>query len=254
MVSLINSSINSVSEGSSPPLSTQIAAIEIQLTAYQKRLQSVQQGPSFQSSQLQVQQLAAQVSQLEAQFTQLEAPQSQLAQLSSVTQASNTSNLNLPNAIAQALTQSLSGGASTSQSIASRTATDPGAGQTPHAALQIFMQNLFSALGQENANGNQNLTVNKPPENAHGSSNISANIHSLIKQLNSNPQAGMATATATPKSTLDNLNSSFTNLMGLLNGSQSPVGATTLQSYLENLSQDLGNGHNISGALIDTQV
>ena len=173
---------------------------------------------------------------------------------------------NFMNAIQQALGQSVPGSLSTSSSSATSATAPTSATQDPQAALQAFLQNLLASLGQTNASpvggsqaagsdadGDSDGSKSVSGVGRHGS-NISANIQNLLQQLTaSNPN--------TPASTQSNdtdpvakLNSSFQNLMNSLNVAQgqntSGANAPTLQTFLQNLYQDMGNGQNISGALV----
>jgi hypothetical protein len=53
---------------------------------------------------------------------------------------------------------------------------------------------------------------------------------------------------------LNDLNTSFQNLINALNGSQgtSTAGSVTLQSFLQNLLQDLAGGQSVAGAVVNT--
>jgi FlxA-like protein len=244
MLSAISSATLSVADITSSTTNAQIAALEKQIVAYQKQLQNTQL--SAQQTQI----INAQVAQLEAQIVQLEAQQIQQAlqaqqeiTAASDANASKTSNSNLPNAITEALAHSLSDSNTETTNNTAVSGINLSSDQTPQAALHTFMQNLFTALGQESST-----------TSAKGGSNLSGNLQSLIRQLNSNVQFDATDAQGTLP--LQNLNSSFQNLVGLLNAAQAhnATGTTTLHAFLQNLAQDLSNGQNISGAILDTEV
>jgi hypothetical protein len=95
---------------------------------------------------------------------------------------------------------------------------------------------------------------------------MGANIQNLLQQLSANSQntptdstsATSATSSLTSTTTdpLSMLNSSFQNLVTAMNSSkvQNPASSPTLQSFLQNLMQNMGNGQNISGAFVSTKA
>jgi hypothetical protein len=274
MVTAISSSIDRASGSNADySISSQIAALEQQLAIYQKQLENAQKATA-QSSQQLTEQINAQITQLEAQIAQLktqQARETQQAQQISATEIDSTDSTNktghsnFPDAIVLALAESISDNANTLHDTAttSTTAPDtspaPGPMQNPQAALHTFMHNLFSALGQENGTA---ATTDNSPESAvahtpHRGEHISASIQSLIQHLNENTQTEQVGNKSGSSETLNNLNSSFHDLIGLLNSSQeqtASITGATLQSFLHNLSQDLSNGPDISGALVDTEA
>lgn len=170
---------------------------------------------------------------------------------------------NFMSAISQALDQSLSGssGATSTSHKTSTTAQDP------QAALQGFLQNLFASLGQVNvagkagdSDGSQPLSGAGSRHGGHGShdSNIAASLQGLLQQLSANGTTNSSSNDGSSSGTsnsLSNLNSSFQNLITSINSAQGQTAPTpTLQSFLQNLMQDIGKGQNISGTLVSTQA
>ena len=270
MVSAISSSIDRVSGSNADySISFQIAALEQQLAVYQRQLENAQQA-STQSSQQQTEQIKAQIAQLEAQIAQLKTQQTQQAQQAQqisaaggTESASKTGHSNFPDVIVQALAESIADNSNTLHESATSSPPPPETSsvpkQNPQAALHTFMHNLFTALGQENvtaatgASSPENPTAHTPHRGEH----ITASIQSLIQHLDENTQTGQVGKRNGNPQILNNLDSSFHDLIGLLNSTQeqaASITGTTLQSFLHNLSQDLSNGQDISGALIDTEV
>lgn len=174
---------------------------------------------------------------------------------------------NFMSAIAQALGQNLPGGSATS-SASNVTAPSAGSTQDPQAALQAFVQNLFSSLGQTNGTSQANGTGQTKRGDSDDSggksvagsqgSNMLANLQNLLQQLSA--PAGSTSQTSSATDPLAGLSSSFQNLLSSMNASQGQTapntaqGQTTptLQSFLQNLMQNMGNGQNISGAMVST--
>lgn len=161
--------------------------------------------------------------------------------------AGRASGSNLVSSIMQALGQTLSGGSSAK------------ATQDPQAALQSFVQDLFSAIGGNNgAAGSSDADRDNGVSGARGAtSNAASNLQNLIQQLSANDQS--SSGGIQTNDTLSNLKSSFQNLVNSLNAAQSQSAspssnAPTLQSFLQNLSQELSNGQNISGALVSIKA
>lgn len=176
---------------------------------------------------------------------------------------------NLMNAIEQALGQTLSDSSglppvtSTAKATTSSSAT-----QDPQAALQAFLHSLFAALHQAGGRGH-GMTASDGVENGgsspvsgvgqhhRGNSSLVANIQTLLQQLSSISQSNSATGQSSLSDALSNLNSSFQNLIDAINKSQghgAAAVAPTLQSFLQNLQQDLSGGQNISGAVVSTKA
>ncbi len=169
---------------------------------------------------------------------------------------------NFLNAIERALGQTLSGSSGASSATpASGSTSSSSSAQDPQAALQAFLQSLFAALTQSGGQGT--ASDNGSPSVAgaghhhhHGASNLTANIQNLLQQLSSG-SPGTSTGNSTSSNALSNLNSSFQNLINSISASQGQgASATTpnLQSFLQNLLQDLNGGQNISGAAVSTQA
>jgi hypothetical protein len=182
--------------------------------------------------------------------------------------AGNVGKSNFMSAISQALGQTTGTSAATSTSATS--------GTDPQAALQGFLQNLFSSLSQ--ANGTPATGKQKTDADGDGGrrsvsgvsgqgSNISANLQNLLQQLAASSQATSSATGTNAADPLSALNSSFQNLISSITASQGQTATTqgqtattqgqavpvpTLQSFLQNLMQSMGNGQNISGALVST--
>lgn len=182
---------------------------------------------------------------------------------------------NFLNAVEQALGQTLSGGSGTSPATpASNPTSSANSTQDPQAALQAFMHSLFAALHQAGGQGNAAATgkgadadgdndssssTSEVGRHHHGGSNLAAGIQNLLQQLSSNSAltTGQSSGTAqgSGTDTLGNLNSSFQNLIDALGASQGQGTQTaSLQSFLQNLQQDLSGGQNISGAVVNTKA
>ncbi|NNM80560.1 MAG: hypothetical protein HKM01_08925 [Gallionella sp.] len=173
---------------------------------------------------------------------------------------------NFMNAITQALGQSLSGTSGTSSSASSSSSSTSPTTPDPQAALQAFVQNLFSSLGQM-ASGIQ-TTGSDSDGDSDGSksvsgagkagANMSANIQNLLQQLSASGQSSSTGTTSSATDPLSALNSSFQNLVTAMNSSQGQTAAAanapTLQSFLQNLMQDMSGGQNISGAIVSTHA
>jgi len=183
---------------------------------------------------------------------------------------------NFMSAIEQALGQSLSrtaGAVTAAVPPNSASATSPA--QDPQSALNPFLHNLFAALNQATGSGNGASATDNPSNmgnpsvsgvghHHHGGSNLTANIQSLLQQLSSSSQStsSINSSTSTSNQTsgadaLSNLSSSFQGLMSAVDTSQGRGASSTapsVQSFLQNLLQDLKGGQNISGAVISTKA
>lgn len=180
---------------------------------------------------------------------------------------------NFMQAIEQALGKSL--GSSSTTASSATTTSGSATTQDPVAAVQAFMQSLFSALhqGGGSAQGSNNTGADKDGDNdasrsvsgaGRGGSNMAAKIQNLLQQLSANsPSSATGTqnaSTGTQADPLSALNSSFQNMLSALNPSQGAASANananapSLQSFLQNLMQNLGNGQNIAGAVVSTHA
>jgi hypothetical protein len=183
---------------------------------------------------------------------------------------------NFMSAIEQALGQSLSrtaGAVTAAVPPNSASATSPA--QDPQSALNPFLHNLFAALNQATGSGNGasatdnpsnmgNPSVSGAGHHHHGGSNLTASIQSLLQQLSSSSQSTSSSNSSMSSSNsirgtdaLSNLSSSFQGLMSAADTSQgrgSSATAPSVQSFLQNLLQDLKGGQNISGAVISTKA
>ena len=87
---------------------------------------------------------------------------------------------------------------------------------------------------------------------------MSANIQNLLQQLSASGQSSSTGTTSSATDPLSALNSSFQNLVTAMNSSQGQTAAAanapTLQSFLQNLMQDMSGGQNISGAIVSTHA
>ena len=196
--------------------------------------------------------------------------------------------------IVQALEQSLTGASATSSAAAtsstalsstalsSSSASASGATQTTQnqeAAMQAFLQNLFASLGQaSNASSSANGTTPKDTSaisgiqaasstlavdgHHHGrGSHMTADIQGLLQQIaSSNPSASSTSSSAQNSSpaALNQLSSSFQNLVSAFNVSQgqgaSAGNAPTLQSFLQNLYQSMSGAQSANGSIVSTQI
>ena len=183
---------------------------------------------------------------------------------------------NFMSAIEQALGQSLSrtaGAVTAAVPPNSASATSPA--QDPQSALNPFLHNLFAALNQASGPGAGTSATNNPSNmgnpsvsgaghHHHGGSNLTANIQSLLQQLSSSSQSTSSSNSSMSSSNsirgtdaISNLSSSFQGLMSAVDTSQGRGPSSTtpnLQSFLQNLLQDLKGGQNISGAVISTKA
>jgi len=183
---------------------------------------------------------------------------------------------NFMSAIEQALGQSLSrsaGGVTAAVTPNSTSATNPA--HDPQSALNPFLHNLFAALNQATGSGNGASATDNPSNmgnpsvsgvghHHHGGSNLTASIQSLLQQLSSSSQSTSSSNSSMSSSNpirgtdaISNLSSSFQGLMSAVDTSQGRgASATTpsVQSFLQNLLQDLKGGQNISGAVISTKA
>ena len=154
---------------------------------------------------------------------------------------------NFMSAIEQALGQSLSDNAGVSSATSS-------SAKDPQAALQAFLHNLISALHQQaTSNGVDTAGNNGGSSSAVGSrprGGLSANIQGLLQQLSSNKLG--ASKDSPGSDALDSLNSSYQNLINAINAHKQGSSTTNLQSFLQNLQQDLNGGQSISGAVVNT--
>ncbi len=163
---------------------------------------------------------------------------------------------NFMDAVTHALDQSLSG-SSAKTHVSHKTQAAPDAStQDPQVALQGFLQNLFSSLSQASGNtGDQDGSVSGVGGSHHGS-HIAQNLQNLLQQLSSTT-GGSSTAASSSGHSLSQLNSSFQNLVSSINSAQGQGASApqpTLQTFLQNLMQDVGNGQNISGTIVSTQA
>ena len=183
---------------------------------------------------------------------------------------------NFMSAIEQALGQSLSrsaGAVTAAVTPNSPSATNPV--KDPQSALNPFLHNLFAALNQARGSGNGASATDNPSNmgnppvsgvghHHHGGSNLTANIQSLLQQLSSSSQSTSSSNSSMSSSNsirgtdaISNLSSSFQGLMSAVDTSQGRGPSSTtpnLQSFLQNLLQDLKGGQNISGAVISTKA
>jgi hypothetical protein len=170
---------------------------------------------------------------------------------------------------------------------ASGTTSAASANQDPAAAVQAFMHDLFSALhqGQHNQGSAQTANSTSNPSTSSTttggqisrsdkhSGNMAAKLQNLLQQLSANNQtdaSGSSSVQTTSTSTtstplpsqgntndpLSKLNASFQNMINSLKSLQgsTPTQSSmpTLQSFLQNLIQNLSNGQNIAGSVIST--
>lgn len=179
---------------------------------------------------------------------------------------------NFMQAIEQALGQSL--GSSVAPAATAATDVNAGTGQDPAAAVQAFMHGLLSALHQSGNNTGSATDADRDGDNdaggessdiGKGGSNMAAKIQNLLQQFSANNQSALtdnqsASAGIQGSATdpLSNLNSSFQDMINTLNPSQGSSAANanspTLQSFLQNLMQNLSNGQNITGAVVSTKA
>ena len=183
---------------------------------------------------------------------------------------------NFMSAIEQALGQSLSrsaGAVTAAVTPNSASATNPA--KDPQSALNPFLHNLFAALNQATGSGNGASATDNPSNmgnpsvsgvghHHHGGSNLTENIQSLLQQLSSSSQntsssnSGMSSSNPIRGTdAISNLSSSFQGLMSAVDTSQGRGASSTtpsVQSFLQNLLQDLKGGQNISGAVISTKA
>lgn len=177
---------------------------------------------------------------------------------------------NFMSAIEQALGQSFSGGTTSTSAVSS--STDPtatAATQDPQAALQSFLHNLFAALHQSGGQGNAPTVGGDKDSDGdgdgagavsgggrhRGGANMTSNLQSLLQQLSAGTQNASPAGQSSGNDALAGLNSSFQSLIASIGSSQGGATASpTLQSFLQNLQQDLSNGQNISGALLSTKA
>ena len=197
----------------------------------------------------------------------------------------NVRNSNFINEITQAIEQSLSGSSTASPSTtASSSSTSASSTQSSEAAVQAFLQNLFAALGQANgaastSNGTTaastgtttagSVTATTGSDGSsspsgvehhhhHGGSQIASDVQNLLQQLTASSQTSSASTPNGGNTTLSNLNSSFQNLVTSLEATQGQNASTsnspTLQSFLQNLYQNMGNGQQINGGAVNIQA
>ena len=183
---------------------------------------------------------------------------------------------NFMSAIEQALGQSLSrsaGAVTAAVTPNSASATNPV--KDPQSALNPFLHNLFASLNQARGSGNGASATDNPSNmgnpsvsgvghHHHGGSNLTENIQSLLQQLSSSSQntsssnSGMSSSNPIRGTdAISNLSSSFQGLMSAVDTSQGRGASSTtpsVQSFLQNLLQDLKGGQNISGAVISTKA
>lgn len=149
-------------------------------------------------------------------------------------------NANFMSAISQALGKNMTGSATSSSAAPyAPYGTTVNTTQGPQAALQSFVQNLFSSLAQANGtpvSGNQKTGGDSDGDKGGGNaasvaggSNMTANLQSLLQQLSVGSQAGNAKTSGTTDP-LSSLNSSFQNLISSINASQGQIAATQGQA------------------------
>lgn len=195
-----------------------------------------------------------------------------------------TAQFNFLDSIVNALGQSLSGNPSSSAATSTTSSASLmnsnaalNSTQNPEAALQAFLQNLFASLDQNTGTtspastptGNVSTTSTPASGVEHhgrqhgGSSEMVAGIQSLLQQLNGSSQSQPIINNNSGNNTYDSgainsLNSSFQNLVNSLGTSQgqsaTTTNAPTLQTFLQNLLQNVGNVQNTSGSLVSTQA
>ena len=196
--------------------------------------------------------------------------------------------------IVRALEQSLTGASATSSAAASSStalsstalssssASSSGAIQTTQnqeVAMQAFLQNLFASLGQaNNAASSANGTTSKDTSAISGiqaasstlavdghhhdrASHVTADIQGLLQQLaSSNPgtSSALGSAQSSSPASLNQLASSFQNLVSAFNISQgqsvSASNTPTLQSFLQNLYQSMSGAQSVNGSIVSTQI
>ena len=199
--------------------------------------------------------------------------QSGMSRISSAHESDNNGNRaagingkgQLSAAISQLMSQlGISAGNVTNASASSSTTDTSGATapQDSQQAVATFMQSLYAALqaqsgtsgaassrADHDANSASSVsgatTANATGHHHHGGlSKLEHNLQSLMQQLSSDSANGSSNPT------LDNLQQSFTNLLGAENASGK---GTNLTSFLQNLSQNL-QGTAPTGNVVRTQA
>jgi hypothetical protein len=164
--------------------------------------------------------------------------------LGAVFQALGQLGLNVP---AQSASQSAASQATSSSTSSSQAASSGDVKQ----ALQSFMHDLFQAMRGSGSSGNTASNASTASNSSAGNryGELASKLEGLAQQLNTSSGSG----------TLNNLQSSFNNLVKALgNGSnsgnaQAASNAPTLQGFLQNLSQGLQGGSlNPVGSLVST--
>lgn len=146
-------------------------------------------------------------------------------------------------------------------SVTAAQANETNPNQSAQGALQSFVKSLLGALHQADENDGTPTTDKDNDTDISGAtakagrkgSGLVAKIQNLIQQIyaaSQNPAQNAASGS------LNELNASFKNLLDALSKSpaSSSQNAPTLQAFLQNMVQDLGNGQSISGAAVDTKV
>lgn len=146
-------------------------------------------------------------------------------------------------------------------SVTAAQANETNPNQSAQGALQSFVKSLLDVLHQTDENEGVSTTEKNNDRDGKGAdtragqkkNGIVARIQNLIQQISA---ASQNTAQNTTSDSLNDLNSSFQNLLDALNepSASSPQNAPTLQALLQNMVQDLSNGQSVSGATIDTKV
>jgi hypothetical protein len=133
--------------------------------------------------------------------------------------------------------------------------------QNAQGALQSFVKSLLVALHQSDGNDGVSVTDQDSdsdgsvptPATGKGGRGLASKIQGLLQQISSGNQNAAQNTASGP---LGDLNTSFQNLLGALNtssGSQAQS-APTLQSFLQNLMQELGSGQDITGVAVNVKV
>ncbi len=158
---------------------------------------------------------------------------------------------NFMNAVINALDQTMSGAqASPGGTHSAHKPSTATTTQDPQVALQGFLQNLYSSLSQ--------VSDSKPSDQgvsavaSHHGSHLGAELQNLMQQLSSSSGGSSGSS-----SSLGRLDSSFQNLVSSINSAQgqgASAAQPTLQAFLQNLMQGVGNGQNVSGAIFSTQA
>ena len=120
-------------------------------------------------------------------------------------------------------------------SSSTQTSDSSGSGssaQSPLQALESFLQTLFQALAGEPGGGQSSNGSASSGHHHHGG--LVAKLQALLQDV-----GGNSSSSDTNQGNTSDLSSAFQNLVSALGGSASGAGAPTLQSFLQNLIQDL---------------